>query len=136
MKNICLVCNEFKELALFQGELLCCDCLAEKAVDLHIKTHIPKRADLEELQSDAVKILDFYGDKNQLGKAIEEVSELTIELVTFLMTGKIPDNLISEIADVKNMILQVEIMIGVKGYEVLKIRADKNKRTLNSIAKL
>ena len=135
MKNICLRCQKHKDIALFKGEYLCCDCLAEIAIDNDIDSRKQTKDEMiEGLEKEAIKILGYYGDQQQISKTIEELSELQIELCKFNMSGKIPENLPSEIADCHNMLLQVQFMAGIRDSDIIEIRKAKNKIVLNKIS--
>lgn len=86
------------------------------------------------------KVITHYGGKAQLNKALEELEELRDELKIFKKNGfnlasilKSKENIISELADVKNMLEQIEIMIGIKKSEVELKQDEKMERTLQRI---
>lgn len=66
--------------------------------------------DIEKLQ----KIIEFYGDKNQEQIAIEEMAELTQAICKHwrYCNDKTTNNLREELADVKIMVAQLEMMYG------------------------
>lgn len=92
---------------------------------------------IEEISKEA---LTFWGYEPQSTMAIEEMGELIKALCKYKRYGydkasqEIKNNLLEEIADVHNMIEQLEIYFGVE--EITKIRIDKLNRTKERIIKL
>ena len=92
---------------------------------------------IEEVSKEA---LEFWGYEPQSTMAIEEMSELIQALCKYKRYGyeaasqEIKDNVLEEIADVHNMIEQLEIYFGQE--EITKIRIDKLNRTKARIEKL
>lgn len=78
------------------------------------------------------KIFNFYGEKNQMVKLIEELSELTIEIAKFLNQDKRSDfdNLLSEVADVFVILLQLKSHFDIDENELIKKINYKIGRTL------
>ena len=58
--------------------------------------------------NDHEKILTHYGFPNQLDKLVEELNELITEVINIEHTPESYDLIRSEIADVKNLIEQLE----------------------------
>ena len=56
------------------------------------------------------KAIEHYGKKNQIVKAIEELSELQKELCTYLLNHNNQNALAEEIADVSIMLEQCKII--------------------------
>ena len=77
--------------------------------------------------------MECWGYDAQARMAIEEMSELTKALCKYERFGKenapqeIKDNILEELADVHNMIAQLEMYFGKK--EIEKIRLQKIERT-------
>ena len=92
---------------------------------------------IEEISKEA---LAYWGYEPQSTMAIEEMGELIKALCKYKRFGydqasqEIKNNLLEEIADVHNMIDQLEIYFGVE--EITKIRVDKLIRTKERINKL
>ena len=88
------------------------------------------------------QVINFFGEKAQLDKALEELEELKDELKVFKQNGfniisilKSKESIISELADVKNMIEQIEMMLGIKSKELQEMQDLKMIRTLERIKK-
>lgn len=80
-------------------------------------------------------IAEFYGTEHQMNKLIEELSELQIEAVKFLINERFDrDKLIDELADVENMIDEIKYLVCCTT-EVKKRREFKIKRQLERISK-
>lgn len=89
----------------------------------------------EKQKSDADYILNYRGATNQKLKAIEELSELVIALSKNLMRSwdeRIKEDVVGEIADVKIMMAQMEIIFGEEN--VNNIVDEKLQRELGRIA--
>lgn len=86
------------------------------------------------------RFLDTWGYDAQSNVCIEEMSELTKALCKYTRFGKenapqeIKDNVIEELADVLNMVEQMQEYFGKN--EVIKIRQQKMARTLNKLNNL
>jgi len=83
------------------------------------------------------KIIIHFGSKEQMEVAIEEMAELTKEIIKYFRSfqkGKCYDflDLYQEIADVSVMIEQLNYLFNCKD-KVDEIKADKIKRTLAKI---
>lgn len=84
----------------------------------------------DQMQSVLKKVANHFGLKAQIGKTVEELVELTHEVVK---ANKGEENLpciIEEIADVENMLDQLKILYGIED-EVREIRWQKMVRTCN-----
>ena len=88
---------------------------------------------MENLEQRLKKFMECWGYDAQARMAIEEMSELTKALCKYERFGKenapkeIKDNLLEEVADVHNMIAQLEMYFGKE--EIEKIRLEKIERT-------
>ena len=86
------------------------------------------------------RFLDTWWYDAQSNVCIEEMSELTKALCKYTRFGKenapqeIKDNVIEELADVLNMVEQMQEYFGKN--EVIKIRQQKMARTLNKLNNL
>ncbi len=86
------------------------------------------------------KFLEAWGYDAQSNVCIEEMSELTKALCKYARFGKenapqeVKNNVIEEIADVLNMVEQMQAYFGEA--EVTKIRQQKMARTLNKLNNL
>lgn len=82
-----------------------------------------------------LKIIDHYGANHQRYKAAEELSELqTLILQDANKNGKVPlSHIIEEIADVKVMVKQLELIYGIDSRDIDPIINAKVDRTLNRI---
>jgi NTP pyrophosphatase (non-canonical NTP hydrolase) len=66
-------------------------------------------------------VIEKYGVPSQLWKTIEELRELTVEVERWIRRDGDREALIHEIADVKNMLKQLEIMFDINGDKVAEI---------------
>lgn len=88
---------------------------------------------MENLEQRLKKFMECWGYDAQARMAIEEMSELTKALCKYERFGKenapqeIKDNILEELADVHNMIAQLEMYFGKE--EIEKIRLQKIGRT-------
>lgn len=88
---------------------------------------------MENLEQRLKKFMECWGYDAQARMAIEEMSELTKALCKYERFGKenapqeIKDNILEELADVHNMIAQLEMYFGKE--EIEKIRLQKIERT-------
>ena len=88
---------------------------------------------MENLDQRLKKFMECWGYDAQARMAIEEMSELTKALCKYERFGKenapqeIKDNILEELADVHNMIAQLEMYFGKE--EIEKIRLQKIERT-------
>ena len=84
---------------------------------------------MENLEQRLKKFMECWGYDAQARMAIEEMSELTKALCKYERFGKenapqeIKDNILEELADVHNMIAQLEMYFGKE--EIEKIRLQK-----------
>ena len=80
------------------------------------------------------KILNFYGEENQLNQATEELAELIVAINKYKRKKEnARDNVIEEIADVENMIEQIKAILSIDDGEVDLIKKDKIKRQIERI---
>ena len=88
---------------------------------------------MENLEQRLKKFMECWGYDAQARMAIEEMSELTKALCKYERFGKenapqeIKDNILEELADVHNMIAQLEMYFGKE--EIEKIRLQKIERS-------
>ena len=88
---------------------------------------------MENLEQRLKHFMECWGYDAQARMAIEEMSELTKALCKYERFGKenapqeIKDNILEELADVHNMIAQLEMYFGKE--EIEKIRLQKIERT-------
>lgn len=73
------------------------------------------------------KVKQVYGIDAQITKAIEELSELQKELCKFILDDGKLENIIEEVADVKIMIEQIELIFGISK-AVKAVKKDKIQR--------
>ena len=78
-------------------------------------------------------IADHFGREHQAIKAIEEMAELTKELVKDIQGEPRRENIMEELADVLLMLTQLAYLYGIKDGEYLEIIEIKAKRTLEKI---
>ena len=83
------------------------------------------------------KCVDVWGVDAQIKMCIEEMSELTKEFCKYYRKGEmnceqeIKDHICEEIADVQNMIDQMQMIFGIeKVEEIRKIKIDRTKKLL------
>lgn len=82
----------------------------------------------------AIKIIDHYGQENQIIKCVEELSELSQNLCKYLGSDKIDLALITEeLADVENMLDQLKIIFNLDAELIEKLRIFKLNRTIERI---
>ena len=98
--------------------------LLYEAYALGIKNNNTK----ELFRSDYEKIINYFGEENQMEKLKEEC----LELAKAINNGKI-ERIRSEVADVLNMINQFKIMQDENGNFINRLMMRKNKRTLERI---
>ena len=79
------------------------------------------------------KIIDHYGPEAQKVKAIEELSELQKEIAKDLIGQGSIENVAEEIADVKVMTEQLQLIYGIEHSQVRDIMREKILRTLHRI---
>lgn len=95
---------------------------------------------MNEIERISKEALDFWGYEPQSTMMIEEMGELTKALCKYKRYGyesceqSIKDNVLEELADVHNMIEQMEMFFGKETIE--KIRLQKLLRTEGRIKKL
>lgn len=78
------------------------------------------------------RAVEHYGKDRQVEKAIEELDELKLEL---MCKGDAfsRDNIISEMADVLNMLNQLFIIYEIDELKILQIAKEKMQRTMQRI---
>ena len=82
------------------------------------------------------KIVDYYGDKHQILKAVEELTELSSALIHYLDGCGDIDNIHEEMADVSVMLEELEYIMSWKDDAesiVSGIRRQKIERQLRRI---
>ena len=95
---------------------------------------------MNKIQEISKEALEFWGYELQSTMAIEEMGELIKALCKYKRYGydkasqEIRNNLLEEIADVHNMIDQLEMFFGAE--EITQIRIEKLNRTKERIEKL
>lgn len=77
------------------------------------------------------KAIETFGKPNQIAKLKEELLELALELqrneynlYNDIITGNVSDAIIDEVADVKIMLVQFELILGEKLRDKLSDRID------------
>ena len=90
---------------------------------------------LEELKTQAYNILSKCDSDKQIDMAIEEMSELTKALLKDRRYQRISTqrDVIEELADVYNMLEQVRIIYAFNDVDIVRIRSNKNIRTLERL---
>lgn len=85
-------------------------------------------------EKQAIKIIDHFGQENQIIKCIEELSELSKNLCKYLGSDKIDLSLITEeISDVENMLDQLKIIFNLDAELIENLRKFKLNRTIERI---
>lgn len=99
------------------------------------------------IQNNQLNILKYYGADNQLDKLIQECAELVVAITKFRESGgqrlsikkdkptKELNNLISEMADVENLIEQIKLDYDLVDDGVRRIKKYKVDRELGRINK-
>lgn len=85
--------------------------------------------------NDRERIYITYGRNRQVNKAIEELEELTVELLRMQSGNGSKKNIKEEMADVLNMLYQLCFAYKIRINEVKHIAELKVKRTLKRIEK-
>lgn len=81
-------------------------------------------------------IINYYGKNKQVMQCIEEMAELTKELLKDINRGKKNiEEIKKEITDVEFTIAQMKVIYGLTTEEELKIRSEKIDILLSRIAK-
>ena len=103
---------------------------AERAELIKISTTIPYKEKIN-------AIISVYGNEHQLNKAIEEMAELTKELIKYQnrhqeyqTKEKIIKNIKQELADVEVMIEQIKIIFNFTQNEIDEIKQRKVRKVL------
>lgn len=83
------------------------------------------------------QILEHYGIENQLSKLVEEMGELTVELMK-MRTGEHPDNdrMMNELADVLNIAMQILMVWDIEPYDINERMYAKLERQIERIEKI
>jgi phosphoribosyl-ATP pyrophosphohydrolase len=79
------------------------------------------------------KVIDNYGKKHQIKKAIEELQELKLELLRALNNRMNKKRIISEMADVHNVLVELRLIFGINCKDVENEMVYKMNRTLEII---
>lgn len=79
------------------------------------------------------KPIQHWGERLQILKTIEELEELRIELHKDLNGNRDITAITEELADVYNMLIQIQIIYKIDGNAVRNTMLDKMKRTLKRI---
>lgn len=82
------------------------------------------------IQQHLLYTLEHYGIDNQRNKAVEEMAELTLELIRGVPSTH---DLAQEIADVENVLDQIKTAYGIRA-DVELARSEKMEREVNRIA--
>ncbi|MDR7870323.1 MAG: hypothetical protein RIN55_05655 [Tissierellaceae bacterium] len=99
---------------------------------------------LTELQERQLRLVKYYGPDHQLKRLTEECGELIVAIAKFQRSGQhlnikkkepseLLTNLISEIADVENLIEQIKLDYGLVSDGVVKVKEYKVNRELDRI---
>jgi NTP pyrophosphatase (non-canonical NTP hydrolase) len=81
------------------------------------------------------KVIKKFGKTHQILKAVEELYELKVELLQVVNHGNINKAaIITEIADVYNMLIQLEIIFEIEGIEISKEMNRKMEIIFNKIS--
>lgn len=83
--------------------------------------------------TDLIKIISYYGDKKQKIKAVEELSELSVELMHDVNKDNNSEHVFEELADVFVMINQLMIIYNFDTDVLIKKANEKIERTLERI---
>ena len=79
-------------------------------------------------------IREYYGVAHQLNKLVEEMSELTREIMKYNNDGKDNvDSMLSEMADVNVLMMQLEIALDTGAYSIDERMIDKIDREVKRI---
>lgn len=81
------------------------------------------------------KVLNHYGEEHQIKKTIEELRELRLELYRHLRGFGNREAIISEMADVCNMLTQLMIIFDIDDVELYSECDKKMERQLERIEK-
>ena len=81
------------------------------------------------------RLIEKYGKEKQIIKAIEEMAELQKELCKYLIGDRSEnriEKIYDEIADVKLLILQLEVILELDSDRIAEIMQEKIERTLKN----
>jgi hypothetical protein len=83
------------------------------------------------------KVIEFYGERNQLFKLFEELEEFRDEVLYYATNSGNIKNLIQEYADVLNTLEQFEIIFRkhFQTSDIIDMQNQKMQRTLDRIKK-
>lgn len=81
------------------------------------------------------RAIEHYGEKAQLEKTLEELKELRLEVRRALEGRLDKEALVSEVADVLNMLQQLQLIFDFSSCDVLRICGEKMQRTMERIQK-
>ena len=73
-----------------------------------------------------------YGDKAQITKTLEELSEFAHELEHWMIHNDNKEKVIEELADVENMLAQMKDMLDIH-FSVECVKREKMERTISRI---
>ena len=76
------------------------------------------------------EVIEHYGTDNQVLKAVEELMEMMEELLKYLEGAKNKKVILEEMADVLNMMAQLQLIFGFQNLEVFEKMSEKMERTL------
>ena len=91
--------------------------------------------DLTEVQRKQIRIMDHYGEDRQLEKLVEECAEL---IKAVMKSKTIDDNVVEEMADVKNLLEQFEltqIRLGETIAFIVKTKVDRELERIKTYRK-
>lgn len=81
------------------------------------------------------KVINHYGKTAQLEKTMEELKELRLEIRRELDGHGNREAILNEMADVCNMLAQLNIIFSISQAELDEVKDFKMERTLNRIRK-
>ena len=91
--------------------------------------------ELTEIQKKQIKIMVHYGEDQQLEKLVEECAEL---IKAIMKSKTIDDNVVEEMADVKNLLQQFEltqIRLGETIAFIVKTKVDRELERIKTYRK-
>ena len=89
---------------------------------------------IEKQQNPYLRAINHFGHKHQISQAIQELSELTVELSRALVGRTDPVGIIGELADVENMLIQMKLIFDPvhKVPEVMNEKMDRLMKRIDS----
>jgi hypothetical protein len=81
------------------------------------------------------RAIEHWGETAQMEKAIEELDELKAELWEYMNSGRNYNKVLAEMADVCNMLVQLQLMLGIHGDDLAAVMDAKMERTMERIDK-